>query len=147
VLGLMACRFAMQRELRKVLCGNAKVSKIDERHIRLLAYSVTTRGFLVVMTRHGFNREPNDAMRRMVGEQVYGMLAKASQHGQSDELSSSVSSIMVNARAPVGTGVVSVLADRSQERTRARFAKAQYGHLVTRRQRDQQQRKAVEEVV
>jgi hypothetical protein len=123
-LGLMACRYVVQRELRKVLCGQAKVSKIDERHIRLLSYAICTRGFFVVITRHGLNQEPTDALQRIAYEQLCNILAGVARHGQSDVLGSTTSSIAVNARAPIGTGMVSVISDSKQERTRERFAKA-----------------------
>jgi len=145
-LGLMACRFVVQRELRKVLCGQAKVSKIEERHIRVLSYAICTRGFFVVVTRHGLNQEPTDALHRIAYEQLYNILSGVARHGQADSLGSTTSAIAVNARAPIGTGMVSVISDRKQELTNERFSKSQYGHLISSHQQQKFRRQGVEEL-
>ena len=77
VLGIEAVRKALERELYHVISFDG--SYVNYRHLALLCDTMTSRGHLMAITRHGVNRQDTGPLMKCsfeetVGGGVYGVL-------------------------------------------------------------------------
>lgn len=107
-LGIEAARSVLIHELRLVLGDLA----LDHRHLSLLADTMSNRGFLMTIDRHGINhRGELGPLAKCSFEQTDAMLIKAGIFSECDNVKGVSANIMLGQIAPCGTGECEVLLD------------------------------------
>jgi DNA-directed RNA polymerase II subunit RPB1 len=109
VLGMVAARAVLFAELDKVV--SAEGGYVDARHIAQLVATMTHRGFVMALSRHGINRTDYSVLQRASFEEPVDNLQAAAAAGTVDPLRGLSESIYVGAKAPLGTGTVAVQED------------------------------------
>ena len=109
ILGIEAARYALYVELKEVL-DNAGTS-VNYRHISLLVDTMTNKGNLMSIDRHGINRADIGPLAKSSFEETTDMLVKASIFGEYDKINGVSANIMLGQLAPCGTGDTEVLFD------------------------------------
>ncbi|KAL6222224.1 hypothetical protein ACLB2K_005616 [Fragaria x ananassa] len=102
VLGIEAARRALLDELRNVISFDG--SYVNYRHLAILCDTMTYRGYLMPITRHGINRNDTGPMMRCSFEQAVDVLLDASVFAETDHLRGVTENIMLGKLAPIGTG-------------------------------------------
>ena len=70
VLGIEAVRKALERELYHVISFDG--SYVNYRHLALLCDTMTSRGHLMAITRHGVNRQDTGPLMKCSFEETVG---------------------------------------------------------------------------
>jgi DNA-directed RNA polymerase II subunit RPB1 len=109
VLGIEATRAALLKELRAVIEFDG--SKVNYRHMALLADVMTSRGHLMAITRHGINRADTGALMRASFEETVEILMDAAAAGETDDCRGVSENIMLGQLAHLGTGEFDCLLD------------------------------------
>ena len=109
VLGIEATRGALLKELRAVIEFDG--SKVNYRHMALLADVMTSRGHLMAITRHGINRADTGALMRASFEETVEILMDAAAAGELDDCRGVSENIMLGQLAHLGTGESDVFLD------------------------------------
>ena len=109
VLGIEATRAALLKELRAVIEFDG--SKVNYRHMALLADVMTSRGHLMAITRHGINRADTGALMRASFEETVEILMEAAAAGELDDCRGVSENIMLGQFAHLGTGEFECLLD------------------------------------
>jgi DNA-directed RNA polymerase II subunit RPB1 len=107
VLGIEACRQALLNEIRGLLSTDG--AYIGVRHVALLVDSMTFRGFLTAVTRHGINRVDNGPLLRCSFEETCEILMDSAMFGEADDMGGISGPIMMGQLAPLGTGCFDLL--------------------------------------
>ncbi|KAE8279100.1 DNA-directed RNA polymerase II subunit RPB1 [Larimichthys crocea] len=107
VLGIEAVRKALERELYHVISFDG--SYVNYRHLALLCDTMTCRGHLMAITRHGINRQDTGPLMKCSFEETVDVLMEASSHGESDPMKGVSENIMLGQLAPAGTGCFDLL--------------------------------------
>lgn len=102
VLGIEAVHRALLNELRVVLSFGG--SYINYRHLAILCDTMTHRGHLMAITRHGINRNNTGPMMRCSFEEIVDILLDAAVYAESDYLRGVTENITLGQLAPIGTG-------------------------------------------
>ncbi|KAK3014995.1 hypothetical protein RJ639_007248 [Escallonia herrerae] len=102
VLGIEAARRALLDELRAVISFDG--SYVNYRHLAILCDTMTYRGHLMAITRHGFNRNDTGPMMRCSFEETVDILLDAAVYAETDYLRGVTENIMLGQLAPIGTG-------------------------------------------
>ncbi|RZR76521.1 hypothetical protein BHM03_00001335 [Ensete ventricosum] len=102
VLGIEAVRRALLDELRAVISFDG--SYVNYRHLAILCDTMTHRGHLMAITRHGINRNDTGPMMRCSFEETVDILLDAAVYSEEDRLRGVTENIMLGEVAPVGTG-------------------------------------------
>ena len=108
-LGIEATRQAILRELRKVIESDG--SYVNYRHLALLCDVMTSRGYLMGITRHGINRADTGALMRCSFEETVEILLEAAGNGEEDRCKGVSDNIMLGQLAPLGTGAIQMRMD------------------------------------
>ncbi|XP_041094134.1 DNA-directed RNA polymerase II subunit RPB1-like [Polyodon spathula] len=109
VLGIEAVRKALERELYHVISFDG--SYVNYRHLALLCDTMTCRGHLMAITRHGVNRQDTGPLMKCSFEETVDVLMEAAAHGESDSMKGVSENIMLGQLAPAGTGCFDLLLD------------------------------------
>ncbi|KAK2111236.1 DNA-directed RNA polymerase II subunit RPB1 [Saguinus oedipus] len=109
VLGIEAVRKALERELYHVISFDG--SYVNYRHLALLCDTMTCRGHLMAITRHGVNRQDTGPLMKCSFEETVDVLMEAAAHGESDPMKGVSENIMLGQLAPAGTGCFDLLLD------------------------------------
>lgn len=109
VLGIEATRSALLRELRAVIEFDG--SYVNYRHLALLTDTMTSRGHIMAITRHGINRAETGALMRSSFEETVEILMDAAAAGETDDCRGVSENVMLGQTAPVGTGDFDVMLD------------------------------------
>lgn len=104
VLGIEAGRNAIVNEVMKVL--DAQGLKVDVRHIMLIADSMTCKGKIKSIGRHGLAGEKASVLARAAFEETAKHLLNASVKGEEDTLRGVTENIIIGQTIPLGTGKV-----------------------------------------
>lgn len=108
IFGVEAVRSKIIQELNKVF----DESKINQRHVALLADIMTYRGVLMQIDRHGINRSPdNSVISKATFEEVTDMFVKASTFAEVDKMNGVSASVMFGQPAKCGTNVFDLVID------------------------------------
>ncbi|XP_022880719.1 DNA-directed RNA polymerase II subunit 1-like [Olea europaea var. sylvestris] len=107
VLGIEAVRKALLDELRVVISFDG--SYVNYRHLAILCDTMTYRGHLMAITRHGINRNDTGPMMRCSFEETVDILLDAAVFAETDYLRGVTENIMLGQLAPIGTGDCSLL--------------------------------------
>ncbi|KAL6659840.1 hypothetical protein ACP70R_002669 [Stipagrostis hirtigluma subsp. patula] len=102
VLGIEAVRRALLDELRVVISFDG--SYVNYRHLAILCDTMTYRGHLMAITRHGINRNDTGPLMRCSFEETVDILLDAAAYAESDYLRGVTENIMLGQLAPIGTG-------------------------------------------
>jgi DNA-directed RNA polymerase II subunit RPB1 len=102
VLGIEAVRRALLDELRVVISFDG--SYVNYRHLAILCDTMTYRGHLMAITRHGINRNDTGPLMRCSFEETVDILLDAAVYAESDHLRGVTENIMLGQLAPIGTG-------------------------------------------
>ncbi|KAL3734156.1 hypothetical protein ACJRO7_023493 [Eucalyptus globulus] len=102
VLGIEAVRRSLLDELRVVISFDG--SYVNYRHLAILCDTMTYRGHLMAITRHGINRNGTGPLMRCSFEEAVDILLDAAVYAESDYLKGVTENIMLGQLAPIGTG-------------------------------------------
>lgn len=108
-LGIEACRQALLNEIRGVLSFDG--SYVNFRHLSVLVDSMTFRGFLTAVTRHGINRVDSSPLLQSSFEETCEILMDAAMFAEHDEMNGISGNIMMGQLCPLGTGSFDLLLD------------------------------------
>ncbi|KAF5198458.1 DNA-directed RNA polymerase subunit beta' [Thalictrum thalictroides] len=101
-LGIEAVRRSLLDELRAVISFDG--SYVNYRHLAILCDTMTYRGHLMAITRHGINRNDTGPMMRCSFEETTDILLDAAMYAETDHLKGVTENIMLGQLAPIGTG-------------------------------------------
>merc|ERR1719234_1484104 len=107
--GIEAAKKAIEIELMTVISFDA--SYINTRHVHLICETMTYKGCLMSVTRHGINRQENGLLARCSFEEPVELLLDGSVHGEVDYLKGVSEQIMMGQLSKIGTGCFDVLLD------------------------------------
>lgn len=113
IFGIEAARQALLNELRTVLSFDG--SYVNYRHLAILVDTMTCRGSLTAMTRHGINRVDSGTLAKSSFEETVEVLTDAAAFGEIDTLKGISDNIMLGQTIPAGTGVVEIIYDTEME--------------------------------
>ncbi|KMU72114.1 LOW QUALITY PROTEIN: DNA-directed RNA polymerase 2 subunit RPB1 [Coccidioides immitis RMSCC 3703] len=111
VFGIEATRTALLRELTQVLAFDG--SYVNHRHLALLCDVMTSRGFLMAVTRHGINRADTGALMRCSFEETVEILLDAAAFAELDDCRGVSENLILGQMAPAGTGEFDVYLDQN----------------------------------
>ncbi|KAI1965369.1 DNA-directed RNA polymerase II core subunit rpo21 [Ophidiomyces ophidiicola] len=111
VFGIEATRTALLRELTQVLAFDG--SYVNHRHLALLCDVMTSRGFLMAVTRHGINRADTGALMRCSFEETVEILLDAAAFAELDDCRGVSENLILGQMAPAGTGEFDVFLDQT----------------------------------
>jgi DNA-directed RNA polymerase beta' subunit len=111
--GIEAARQALINELRNVLSFDG--SYVNYRHLAVLVDTMTCRGSLTAMTRHGINRVDAGTLTKCSFEETVEVLTDAAAFGEIDTLKGISDNIMLGQTIPAGTGVMDIIYDTDME--------------------------------
>lgn len=123
VLGIEAARDAIVNELADVITSGG--SYVNYRHIALLADTMTSRGFIMSVDRHGMKKSSKQTFAKCSFEETPDILYKAALFGDYDTMDGVSANIMMGQEIKVGTGSFEVLFDEKKFFENVSFAKSQ----------------------
>ncbi len=109
VLGIEAARQALYNEISGVI-GDADLY-VNYRHLALLVDTMTNRGYLLSIDRHGINRVDVGPLAKCSFEETTDMLIKAGVFSEIDKITGVSANIMLGQIPPCGTGESDILID------------------------------------
>jgi len=113
VFGIEAARQSLLNELRTVLSFDG--SYVNYRHLAILVDTMTCRGTLTAMTRHGINRVDAGTLTKCSFEETVEVLTDAAAFGEIDTLKGISDNIMLGQTIPSGTGAMDIIYDTEME--------------------------------
>ena len=114
VFGIEAARQSLLNELRTVLSFDG--SYVNYRHLAILVDTMTCRGSLTAMTRHGINRVADaGTLTKCSFEETVEVLTDAAAFGEIDTLKGISDNIMLGQTIPAGTGIMDIIYDTEVE--------------------------------
>jgi DNA-directed RNA polymerase II subunit RPB1 len=111
-LGIEAAREVILNEIIELISGDG--TYVNYRHIALLADTMTNKGTIMSIDRHGINKSDRGPLPKCSFEETVDMLAKAAIFGELDKLNGVSSNIMFGQEVPCGTGMIDVLFDEEK---------------------------------
>lgn len=108
-LGIEAARETLLREIKQVIEFDG--SYVDYRHISMLVDTMTYKGNIMAITRHGINRTETGVLMRCSFEETVNIITDAAMHAEYDPIKGVTENIIMGKTAKVGTGLVDVLFD------------------------------------
>jgi DNA-directed RNA polymerase II subunit RPB1 len=109
VLGIEAARTALENEIMEVIKG----SSVNYRHLSILVDTMTHKGNLMSIDRHGINRGDVGPLAKSSFEETTDMLINASIFSDYDRINGVSANIMLGQLPPCGTGDSDILLDES----------------------------------
>ena len=109
-LGVEAARKALALELETVIGED----QMNYRHLSLLVDTMTSRGQLMSIDRHGINRSDVGPLAKCSFEETTDMLVNASIFSEYDHLNGVSANVMLGHKAPCGTGDFDVIIDEDK---------------------------------
>jgi DNA-directed RNA polymerase II subunit RPB1 len=107
VLGIEAARNALYHELINVTSEGS----MNYRHLSLLIDTMTSKGQLMSIDRHGINRGDIGPLAKCSFEETTDMLINASIFSEYDNVNGVSANVMLGQQAPCGTGDSQILID------------------------------------
>ena len=112
ILGIEAAREALVNEFTDVI--ESAASYCNYRHIALLADTITSRGYLMSIDRHGLNRSERGPLVKSTFEETTDILLKAAVFGEMDDMAGVSANIIMGQPVPIGTGSIDILLDEEK---------------------------------
>lgn len=106
--GIEAARTVLLKELHNELSGS---SNTVMQHFTILVDMMTSRGKIVSVNRHGFNKQEMDVFARASFEKSVDQLLSAAVYGETDTMDCVSSRIMAGLVVKSGTGLCDVILD------------------------------------
>ncbi len=128
VLGIEAARAALLKEIRGVIEFDG--SYVNYRHLAALVDTMTARGHLTAITRHGINRTDSSPLHQASFEETVDILFRAAMYSEKDTMHGVSANIMMGQLCPLGTGCFDLLLDESQLGDAVEVALGDGGMLV-----------------
>ncbi len=114
IFGIEAARQSLLNELVAVLSFDG--SYVNYRHLDILVDTMTCRGSMNAVTRHGINRNIDvGALTKCSFEETVEILTDAAAFSELDTLKGISDNIMLGQLIPAGTGVIDVLYDQDMK--------------------------------
>ena len=110
ILGIEAARQVLFNEINEVL----EEEGVNFRHLSLLVDTMTNRGALLSIDRHGINRSDIGPFAKCSFEETSDMLIKAGLFGEYDKINGVSANIMLGQIPPCGTGDTVILMDEEK---------------------------------
>jgi DNA-directed RNA polymerase beta' subunit len=111
IFGIEAARQALYNEIDDILNSTTSV---NHRHIALLVDTMTCRGYLLSIDRHGINRSDIGPLAKCSFEETSDILIKAGVFGEIDKINGVSANIMLGQIARCGTGDSQIIMDISK---------------------------------
>ena len=111
-LGVEAARQALIDEIIDVISFDG--TYVNHRHVSLLADTMTNRGGIMSIDRHGINKSERGPLAKCSFEETPDILAKAALFGECDPIRGVSSNIMMGQEVYCGTGHVDLMFDEEQ---------------------------------
>jgi DNA-directed RNA polymerase subunit A" len=121
LLGIEAARQLIIDEIMKVI--EEQGLSIDIRHIMLIADTMTSSGTIKGITRYGIVGEKSSVLARASFETPLKHLTFASEHGETDPLTSVVENVMINQHVPCGSGMPKLISTLKPQEGKKKVAK------------------------
>ena len=102
ILGIEAARNVLLKEIRKVIEFDG--SYVNARHFNTLVDTMTHKGEIMSITRHGINRSETGPLMRCSFEETVDVLNDAAIFNEIDKLNGVTENITVGKMSKVGTG-------------------------------------------
>lgn len=112
IFGIEAARQCLYNEIQAVIT-DAKVN-VNYRHLALLVDTMTSKGTLMSIDRHGINKGDIGPLAKCSFEEVNDVLVKAGVFSEIDRVNGVSANIMLGQIAPCGTGDTDILIDESK---------------------------------
>jgi DNA-directed RNA polymerase II subunit RPB1 len=109
LLGVEAARQALYNELHSVISDAGLY--VNYRHIALLVDTMTNKGYMLSIDRHGINRTDVGPFAKCSFEETTDMLIKAGIFAEVDRINGVSANIMLGQIPPAGTGDTDILID------------------------------------
>ena len=109
ILGIEAARQALLNEITAVIEDAS--THINSRHLTLLVDTMTSRGTLMPIDRHGINRVDAGPLAKASFEETKDMIVHASVFGEKDRVNGVSANVMLGQIPPCGTGDVDIMLD------------------------------------
>jgi DNA-directed RNA polymerase beta' subunit len=109
LFGVEAARQALYNELQSVI--NDAGLYVNYRHVALLVDTMTNRGYMLSIDRHGINRADIGPFAKCSFEETTDMLIKAGIFAEVDRINGVSANIMLGQIPPAGTGDSEILID------------------------------------
>jgi DNA-directed RNA polymerase II subunit RPB1 len=106
-LGIEAARNALYNELINVTSEGS----MNYRHLSLLIDTMTYKGILMSIDRHGINRGDTQVLSKCSFEETTDILINASIFSEYDDVNGVSGNVMLGQKPPCGTGVVNIFLD------------------------------------
>jgi DNA-directed RNA polymerase beta' subunit len=110
-LGIEAVRQVLINEIFEVL--EHAGSEVNYRHIALLVDTMTSKGILMPINRHGINKNDIGPLAKCSFEETTEKLIDAAIFGEADNVTGVSSNIMMGQVAPCGTGTFDLMLDEN----------------------------------
>ena len=107
VLGVEAAKRALYNEIIEVLSG----INVNYRHISLLIDTMTNKGVIMPINRHGINRGDAGPLAKCSFEEVTDMLVSAGVFAEMDKINGVSANVILGQIAPCGTGDSDLIMD------------------------------------
>ena len=111
IFGIEAARQALYNEIDDILNSTTSV---NHRHIALLVDTMTCKGYLLSIDRHGINRTDIGPLAKCSFEETSDILIKAGVFGEVDRINGVSANIMLGQIAKCGTGDSDLIMDISK---------------------------------
>lgn len=136
VLGLEAAVRVLFDEMARIISHDG--GYIDHRHLMTIVNTMTHKGYVMPLSRHGINRTDNSVLVRSSFEETGDVVRDAAMFGERDEVAGVSQSIMLGTRANVGSGHFDVLVPDTHSQQRGDLGSARVQGIVktTIRKRD-----------
>jgi DNA-directed RNA polymerase beta' subunit len=112
-LGLLAARALLFAELDRVISYDG--GYVDARHLRQVVNTMTHRGYVMPLTRHGINRVDFSVLQRASFEESTEMMYFGALGAEIDPLRGACECIIFGQKPPIGTGITAVQEDTSAD--------------------------------
>ena len=109
LFGVEAARECLLNEIHEVL----KETSVNYRHISLLVDTMTSKGYMLSIDRHGINRSDIGPLAKCSFEETSDMLIKAGIFSEYDKVNGVSANIMMGQVPPCGTGDTQIIVDDS----------------------------------
>jgi DNA-directed RNA polymerase II subunit RPB1 len=111
LFGIEAARECLLNEVNEVLNDSTSV---NYRHIALLVDTMTSKGYMLSIDRHGINRSDIGPLAKCSFEETSDMLIKAGIFSEYDKVNGVSANIMMGQIPPCGTGDSKILIDEEK---------------------------------
>nr|QOI90401.1 DNA-directed RNA polymerase subunit 1 [Pyramimonas orientalis virus] len=111
IFGIEAARQALYNEIDDILNSTTSV---NHRHIALLVDTMTCKGYLLSVDRHGINRSDIGPLAKCSFEETSDIIIKAGVFGEIDRINGVSANIILGQIAKCGTGDSQVVMDMSK---------------------------------